>query len=85
MGANWGNITGQNHVHCVAVLDRGLGWLIELGRWLVLPVPLYVLMGALLNRLPLADRLFRCGVALGGRSGASLALSTLGWARCLHR
>ena len=29
-------------------------------------LPLYVFMGALLNRLPLADRLFRCGVALGG-------------------
>ena len=36
-------------------------------------------MGALLNRLPLADRLFRCGVALGGRGefGAP-ALATLG-------
>src|SRR5215468_12014860 len=28
-------------------------------------LPLFVFMGALLNRLPLADRLFRCGVALG--------------------
>jgi len=41
-------------------------------------LPLYVFMGALLNRLPLADRLFRCGVALGGRSGAAPALATLG-------
>src|SRR6266481_1730177 len=41
-------------------------------------LPLYVFMGALLNRLPLADRLFRCGVALGGRSSASPALATLG-------
>jgi tripartite ATP-independent transporter DctM subunit len=41
-------------------------------------LPLYVFMGALLNRLPLADRLFRCGVALGGRSNASPALATLG-------
>src|SRR4029453_16593674 len=41
-------------------------------------LPLYVFMGALLNRLPLADRLFRCGVALGGRSGAGPALATLG-------
>jgi len=40
-------------------------------------LPLYVFMGALLNRLPLADRLFRCGVALGGRSTASPALATL--------
>src|SRR5437899_11857862 len=41
-------------------------------------LPLYVFMGALLNRLPLADRLFRCGVALGGRSSAAPALATLG-------
>src|SRR5437868_6719028 len=41
-------------------------------------LPLYVFMGALLNRLPLADRLFRCGVALGGRTAASPALATLG-------
>jgi len=41
-------------------------------------LPLYVFMGALLYRLPLADRLFRCGVALGGRSHAAPALATLG-------
>ncbi len=41
-------------------------------------LPLYVFMGALLNRLPLADRLFRCGVALGRRSGGAPALATLG-------
>jgi len=41
-------------------------------------LPLYVLMGALLNRLPLADRLFRCGVALGRHSGGAPALATLG-------
>src|SRR5258707_1141828 len=35
-------------------------------------------MGALLNRLPLADRLFRCGVALGRTSGGAPALTTLG-------
>ena len=41
-------------------------------------LPLYVLMGALLNRLPLAERLFRCGVRLGGRSSAAPSLATLG-------
>src|SRR5512143_3320011 len=41
-------------------------------------LPLYVFMGSLLNRLPLADRLFRCGVALGGKSGGAPALTTLG-------
>src|SRR5258708_39994747 len=41
-------------------------------------LPLYVFMGALLNRLPLADRLFRCGVALGRPSGGAPALATFG-------
>jgi tripartite ATP-independent transporter DctM subunit len=41
-------------------------------------LPLYVLMGSLLNRLPLADRLFRCGVTLGGKSSAAPSLATLG-------
>lgn len=41
-------------------------------------LPLFVFMGALLNRLPLADRLFRCFAALGGRSGSAPALATLG-------
>ena len=41
-------------------------------------LPLYVFMGALLNRLPLADRLFRCGVALGRHGGGAPALATLG-------
>jgi tripartite ATP-independent transporter DctM subunit len=41
-------------------------------------LPLFVFMGALLNRLPLADRLFRCGVALGGGTGGAPALATLG-------
>src|SRR5262245_66597919 len=41
-------------------------------------LPLYVFMGALLNRLPLADRLFRCGVALGRHSGGAPALARLG-------
>ena len=41
-------------------------------------LPLYVFMGALLNRLPLADRLFRCGVALGRTSSGAPALTTLG-------
>src|SRR5216683_3819482 len=41
-------------------------------------LPLYVFMGALLNRLPLADRLFRCGVALSELGGGAPALATLG-------
>src|SRR5260221_1735313 len=48
-------------------------------------LPLYVFMGALLNRLPLADRLFRCGVALGARSGGAPAMATLGLGALLAR
>ena len=41
-------------------------------------LPLYVMMGALLNRLPLADILFRVGNRLFARSGAAPLLSALG-------
>jgi TRAP-type mannitol/chloroaromatic compound transport system permease large subunit len=41
-------------------------------------LPLYVLMGALLNRLPLADTLFRAGNALFARTPAAPLLSALG-------
>jgi tripartite ATP-independent transporter DctM subunit len=41
-------------------------------------LPLYVFMGALLNRLPLADILFRDAAYLARRSGAGTALAGLG-------
>jgi tripartite ATP-independent transporter DctM subunit len=41
-------------------------------------LPLYVLMGALLNRLPLAETLFRAGSALFARSAAAPLLAALG-------
>ncbi|PWC37740.1 TRAP transporter large permease subunit [Azospirillum sp. TSO35-2] len=41
-------------------------------------LPLYVLMGALLNRLPLADTLFRAGVALLGRGPAGPLVAAIG-------
>lgn len=41
-------------------------------------LPLYVLMGALLNRLPLADTLFRAGTAILARSPAGPLVSALG-------
>jgi len=41
-------------------------------------LPLYVLMGALLNRLPLADTLFRAGTLLFRRTPAAPLLSALG-------
>ena len=41
-------------------------------------LPLYVLMGALVYRLPLSEHLFRCAMALGGKTVASPAVTTLG-------
>lgn len=41
-------------------------------------LPLYALMGALLNRLPLADILFRAGTALFARTAAAPLLSAVG-------
>lgn len=41
-------------------------------------LPLYVLMGALLNRLPLADTLFRAGVATLSRSPAGPLIAAVG-------
>src|SRR5471032_2861208 len=73
---------------CVGVLAGSVEWSLLtalpsriiglLETDLLQALPLYVFMGALLNRLPLADRLFRCGVALGGKSGSAPALATLG-------
>ena len=49
-------------------------------------LPLYVFMGALLNRLPLADRLFRCGVSAGaGAATARRRWPPWGWGRCWRR
>src|SRR5476651_2103309 len=69
---------------CMGVLAGGVEWSLLtalpgriiglLETDLLQALPLYVFMGALLNRLPLADRLFRCGVALGGTP----AVATLG-------
>ena len=41
-------------------------------------LPLYVLMGALINRLPLADRLFRGGAFALRRTGCAMPLAGLG-------
>jgi TRAP-type mannitol/chloroaromatic compound transport system permease large subunit len=41
-------------------------------------LPLYVMMGALLNRLPLADILFRSATRLFARSGAAPLLAAIG-------
>jgi tripartite ATP-independent transporter DctM subunit len=72
VGVLWGGLDGRV---LTALPGRILG-LLE--NDLLQALPLYVFMGALLNRLPLADRLFRCGVALGARSGGAPAMATLG-------
>ena len=75
-GAAFGVLTGVVPFALLSALPGRLVNLFE--NDLLQALPLYVLMGALLNRLPLADRLFRCGVALGGRSGGAPAMATLG-------
>ena len=72
LGVLWGGLDGRV---LTALPGRIIG-LLE--NDLLQALPLYVFMGALLNRLPLADRLFRCGVALGRRSGGAPAMATLG-------
>src|SRR5882762_3030210 len=68
VGVLWGGLDGRV---LTALPGRIIG-LLE--NDLLQALPLYVFMGALLNRLPLADRLFRCGIALGGTP----AVATLG-------
>ncbi len=71
-----GVVAGAFDVGVLTALPSRIIGLLETD--LLQALPLYVFMGALLNRLPLADRLFRCGVALGGRSGGAPLLATLG-------
>ena len=74
--ATIGLATGSLELALLTALPSRIIGLLE--NDLLQALPLYVFMGSLLNRLPLADRLFRCGVALGGRSNAAPALATLG-------
>lgn len=74
--ATIGVLTGGLEFGLLTALPTRIIGLLETD--LLQALPLYVFMGALLNRLPIADRLFRCGVALGGRSGGAPAMATLG-------
>src|SRR5580698_9331262 len=78
--ATVGALTGSLEFALLSALPTRIIGLLETD--LLQALPLYVFMGALLNRLPIADRLFRCGVALGslggGRSGGAPAMATLG-------
>src|SRR5262252_1979966 len=61
-GAVVGALSGAVPVQLLGVLPERLINLLE--NDLLQAIPLYVLMGALINRLPLADALYRCGLAL---------------------
>jgi TRAP-type mannitol/chloroaromatic compound transport system permease large subunit len=61
-GAAVGAISGAAPVHLLGVLPERLINLLE--NDLLQAIPLYVLMGALINRLPLADALYRCSTAI---------------------
>src|SRR5262252_1916053 len=61
-GAAVGAMSGAVPVQLLGVLPERLINLLE--NDLLQAIPLYVLMGALINRLPLADALYRCGLAI---------------------
>ena len=61
-GAAVGALSGAVPVQLLGVLPERLINLLE--NDLLQAIPLYVLMGALINRLPLADALYRCGLAI---------------------
>jgi TRAP-type mannitol/chloroaromatic compound transport system permease large subunit len=61
-GAVIGAISGDAPVQLLGVLPERLINLLE--NDLLQAIPLYVLMGALINRLPLADALYRCCLAI---------------------
>src|SRR6201997_2042369 len=61
-GAAVGAISGGVPVQLLGALPERLINLLE--NDLLEAIPLYVLMGALINRLPIADRLYRCCLAV---------------------
>ena len=71
-----GVATGSLPFRLLTALPSRLASLMETD--LLQALPLYVLMGALLDRLPLADILFRAGAAALSHSGAAPLLSALG-------
>ena len=61
-GAAIGALGGDVPIQLLGALPERLINLLE--NDLLQAIPLYVLMGALINRLPLADALYRCGLAI---------------------
>jgi tripartite ATP-independent transporter DctM subunit len=76
-GAIVGAISGAVPVQLVGALPERLINLLE--NDLLQAIPLYVLMGALMNRLPIADALYRCSVAvIPGPAGPVISGFVLG-------
>lgn len=77
LGAAIGALSGDVPVQLLGVLPERLINLLE--NDLLQAIPLYVLMGALINRLPLADALYRCCLAvLPGRAAPAVSGFVLG-------
>ncbi|HYL71788.1 MAG TPA: TRAP transporter large permease subunit, partial [Candidatus Dormibacteraeota bacterium] len=71
-----GIATGTFGYHLLTALPFRVVGLLE--NDLLQALPLYVFMGALLNRLPLADILFRTGTAMLARTASAPLLSAIG-------
>lgn len=76
IGAGLGVATGTIPIELLGALPSRLIGLLE--NDLLQAVPLFVFIGALLDRLPLADVLYRCGCRLTGRGGASPRVAAMG-------
>jgi tripartite ATP-independent transporter DctM subunit len=73
LGALIGAVNGQVPIDLLSALPERLVNLLE--NDLVQAIPLYVLMGALINRLPVAEALYRLGIAILPRSRAAPVVS----------
>jgi tripartite ATP-independent transporter DctM subunit len=73
LGAVVGAVSGQVPVDLLTALPERLINLLE--NDLVQAIPLYVVMGALINRLPLAEALYRASLAILPRSPAAPVVS----------
>jgi tripartite ATP-independent transporter DctM subunit len=73
--AGVGLATGTLDVALLGALPSRIVGLLE--QDLLQAVPLFVMVGALLDRLPLADLLYRCACRIAGRSAAAPGLGAL--------
>ena len=73
LGAGIGAVNGQVPIDLLTALPERLVNLLD--NDLVQAIPLYVVMGALINRLPVAEALYRLGIALLPRSRSAPVVS----------